>query len=515
MRAVNAPSAPRRWVPRLGRTAVIAATLLASAAPAMGDEHGPPSAGLPTQTRPRDPLLNTGRIGALIAAAAPGSTVVVPPGIYTEHIRIDKPLKLIGRRASDPTADRPVIDGAGSGDIVEIAAENVEIRGFIIRNTGINLEQENCAIRVTAPHATVADNALEDVLFGIDLKMAPDAVVRGNRIGGKRLDVARRGDGLRLWRSDRVLVENNTMHDGRDAILWYSTGVTVRGNHCERCRYGLHLMFSDDVVLEDNTLVGNSVGVYFMYSKQLVLRNNRLVRNRGPSGYGLGLKETDLYKVEGNVFVGNRVGVYLDGSPFTTQQPGIFRGNSFADNDVGMAFLPSVRGNVIAGNNFLDNIEQVSVQGRGDLSHNDFAEGGRGNFWSDYTGYDGDHDGVGDYTHEPQRLFESLLDREPRLRLFLFSPAQQAIEFVGRALPAVQPEPKFTDPFPLMSPVTAGSGSGPAAAGSGRMAGAALALGGVPLIVGALAFGGDLLRFATRRRQAGSRGTWALPGGVR
>jgi hypothetical protein len=46
-----------------------------------------------------------------------------------------------------------------------------------------------------------------------------------------------------------------------------------------------------------------------------------------------------------------------------------------------------------------------------------------------------------------------MMDKEPKLRLFLFSPAQQAIEFVGRTLPAVRPEPKFCDEVPLMRPV--------------------------------------------------------------
>jgi nitrous oxidase accessory protein len=446
--------------------------------------------------------------------------VVIPPGVYTEHIRIDKPLRLIGHTGPDSPGARPILDGGASGDIVEIAAENVEIRGFVIRNTGIDLDRENCAIRVLAGHATIQDNVLEDVLFGIDLKQAPDSVVRGNHIGGKKLDIARRGDGLRLWRCDRVLVENNTVHDGRDTILWYSTGVTVRGNRCERCRYGLHLMFSDDVTLEENLLGENSVGVYFMYSKNLVLRNNRLTRNRGPSGYGLGLKETDLYRVEGNVFVGNRVGVYLDGSPFTTQVPGRFEGNTFADNDVGMTFLPSVHANVITGNNFLDNIEQISVQGRGELTGNDFATDGRGNFWSDYTGYDADHNGIGDYTHESQRLFESFLDREPKLRILLFSPAQQAVEFVGRALPAIQPEPKFTDPFPLMNPVAVGPAGKAGPVRAGWMGGAdslglaAAGLSGLAIVIGLAAFAGDLRRAIARRRATKSNHVLATTGGI-
>jgi nitrous oxidase accessory protein len=387
-----------------------------------------------------------GEIGRRIAAAKDGDTIEVVPGTYHEHLKIDKSIRLVG-------VGRPVLDGSGSGDIVEISAPSVELRGFTIRDTGIDLEKENAAIRVTAPHATIEDNVLDDVLFGIDLREAADSTIRNNSIGGKNLDIARRGDGLRLWRSDRTLIEGNTIHDGRDAILWYSQNVTVRGNHSDRCRYGFHLMYSDSVAIEDNVLTGNSVGVYLMYSKVVSLARNQIIKNRGPSGYGIGLKEVDQFSITNNIIAGNRVGVYLDGSPFTTVKPGEFFRNTLACNDIGITFLPSVRGNQLSENNFIDNIEQVSVSGRGELRGNDFSKNDRGNFWSDYVGYDQDRDGVGDFTYEPQTLFENLLDKEPKLRILLFSPAQQAVEFVGRALPSVRPEPKFSDECPLMAPV--------------------------------------------------------------
>lgn len=385
-------------------------------------------------------------ISQRIANAAPGATIVVPSGVYHEHLKIDKPIALI----AEPGA---IIDGDASGDIVEITASDVTLRGFVIRNTGIDLDKENAAIRVTAPRATLEQNTLDDILFGIDLREAPDSRVIGNRIGGKALDIARRGDGLRLWRSDRTLVERNIIHDGRDAILWYSTGIVVRGNHASDCRYGLHLMFSDDVTIEGNELTRNSVGVYLMYSTGVRLTGNRLIRNRGPSGYGIGLKEADQFSVRDNLIVGNRSGVYIDGSPFTDKMPGEFRGNTFASNDVGITLLPSARGNEIVANNFIDNIDQVAISGRGTLEGNRFWKDNSGNFWSDYTGYDQNNDGIGDFVHEPQTLFENLVERQPSLRLFLFSPAQQAVEFVGRAIPAVRPEAKFTDEVPLMRPV--------------------------------------------------------------
>lgn len=403
--------------------------------------HGAPA----TRTIERTPIV-LGEIGRRIAAARPGETIVMSPGVYREHLRIDRPVTLIG----EPGA---IIDGGGSGDIVEITAPDVTLRGFTIRNTGIDLDQENAAIRVVAPRVTLENNTLEDILFGIDLRESPDSRVVGNRIGGKKLDIARRGDGLRLWRADRTLVEGNTIHDGRDAILWYSTGIVVRGNTGFDCRYGLHLMFSDAVTITGNEFTRNSVGIYLMYSTGIEITGNRLLRNRGPSGYGIGLKEADRFSVRDNLIVGNRSGVYIDGSPFTDKQPGEFQGNTLAYNDVGFTFLPSARGNELVGNNFIENIDQIAVSGRGSLEANRFWKSDRGNFWSDYTGYDQNGDGVGDFVHESHTLFENLMDKQPALRLFLFSPAQQAIEFVGRAIPAVRPEPKFTDEVPLMTPV--------------------------------------------------------------
>jgi nitrous oxidase accessory protein len=414
------------------------------------DEHAAPSAFTPS-THPRI----VGEIGRRIAAAQDGDTIEIGPGTYHEQVLIDRSITLVG-------IGRPVIDGGGAGhDIVEITAPDVALRGFVIQNTGIDLDKENAGIRILAPRATIEDNILQDILFGIDLRMAPGSIVRNNRVGGKTLDIARRGDGIRLWRSDDTLIEGNTIHDGRDAILWYSEDVIIRGNRAFRCRYGFHLMFSHRVTLEENELSDNSVGVYLMYSTGVEMHRNRLIRNRGPSGYGIGLKEVDEFTIGDNLIVNNRVGVYIDGSPFTTAKPGEFYRNTIAHNDTGFTFLPSARGNMLWDNNFIGNIEQVRIAGRGSLVHNQFWREAdehdgyaRGNFWSDYTGYDQDQSGIGDWVHESYTLFENLLDREPKLRILLFSPAQQAIDFVGRAIPAIRPEPKFADELPLMSPVT-------------------------------------------------------------
>lgn len=406
---------------------------------------GATAAGEPAQT---PALLD---LQARINAASPGETLIVPAGRYAP-IHIDKPITLVGEGA-------PVIDGKGHGDVVRISGPfAATIRGFVIQGSGSDLDQESTGLRVMQAQATIENCRFDDVLFGIDLKQASKCVIRGNHLTSKPLDVARRGDVIRLFRSDDCLIENNVIEDGRDALIWYSNRITIRDNISRRNRYGFHGMYANDVTFEGNRLEGNSVGIYLMYGQGFTIARNQILRNRGVSGYGIGLKEVDRYAIHDNLLVGNRVGAYIDGSPLRRRAgQANFGGNTLACNDVGMMLLPSVKGNRIVNNNFIDNVEQIGVQGRGAVEQNEFVspETGRGNYWGDYNGFDANHDGIGDRAYASTKLFEDLIQREPKLRLFLFSPAHSAIEFIGRAMPATRPEPKFSDAAPLMEPVAA------------------------------------------------------------
>jgi nitrous oxidase accessory protein len=186
-----------------------------------------------------------------------------------------------------------------------------------------------------------------------------------------------------------------------------------------------------------------------MYSNRITLIENQMRRNRGASGYGIGLKDCDDIIVERNALLGNRVGIYIDNSPSGVDSEGLVASNIVAFNEIGLLATPNTHDNVVTGNGFIENEEQVAVHGRGSLSANAFSREGTGNFWSDYAGFDRDGDGIGDLAYEPRSLFESLLAREPNLRFFLHSPAQEAIELTARAFPELRPEPKLVDPAPL------------------------------------------------------------------
>jgi nitrous oxidase accessory protein len=377
-----------------------------------------------------------------ISSAPPGAILRVPPGVYHGPIVIDKPLTLLGD-------GQAVLDGLGRGTVVHIIAPDVTMKGFVIKNSGRSLAHEDSGILVEAPRARIEENELFDVLFGIYLKNAPGSIIRANRVRGLDVPEAERGDALRLWYSSDVLIEGNQTYNARDAIIWYSARVTVRANRFQGGRYGVHLMYCKEITIESNLLSKNFVGVYAMYTQNLTLRQNLSLGHRGPSGYGIGLKDTDNAQIVENVIADNSVGAFIDNSPSESNSSVLFRRNLFAYNETAVLMFPSVRGDVFTENSFIENFEQVGIAGGGEPHGNSWTQ----NYWGDYLGYDADNDGIGDLVYKSERLFEHLIDRHPQLRLFLYSPAIQALEFAARALPIFKPQPKLTDPRPLMAPL--------------------------------------------------------------
>ncbi len=386
-------------------------------------------------------------ISDIIELSENGDTIIINKGTYNQRFIIDRSLSIIGK-------DFPVIDGGDKGSIIKVTAPNTVIKGLKIRGTGSSLSVEDAGIDLEdSPNSLVENNILENVLFGIYLKNSPGSSIINNKITGKDLPLPERGDGIRLWYSSEAEIIGNTINNSRDLVIWWSSNTKIKKNKVSNGRYGLHYMYSNNNIFEDNIFTGNAVGGFLMYSNNIRFLRNTFSKNKGmASGYGIGFKDLDDVYAEDNLFIDNRVGIYMDNSPNLVSSWNELTNNIIAYNDIGISMMPSIERNKFHGNSFIENYEQVEVRGGGILKGNKWNISKRGNYWSDYLGFDENNDGIGDSPYKSEKLFEHIIDRNKALRIFVYSPVTKAIELASEAFPVIKPKPKLVDNLPLINP---------------------------------------------------------------
>lgn len=387
------------------------------------------------QTIVVDPRGAVPTIAGAIASARPGARIIVRPGVYREPtLRITVPLTLDGGGTA-------VLDGDGKRGLIEVAADDVTVRGFVLRNTGASHVEDRAALRVDGRRdCRIENNRVEDAFFAIYLSRVADCVVADNEVRGSESSQTASGNGIHVWQSERVHVVSNRVSGHRDGIYFeFVKESEVRGNVSERSdRYGLHFMFSDDCRYEDNVFRGNGAGVAVMYTKRVHMVRNRFERNWGSSAYGLLLKDINDSEILRNEFMGNSIGLHLEGSNRNR-----IEGNEFTENGWALRVLANAQENLITHNSFASNSFDVGTNSRQNFST--FRE----NYWDGYRGYDLDRDGLGDVPHAPVRLFALVVEQSPPALILLRSVVVDLLDLAERVLPVLTP-PTLIDERPLM-----------------------------------------------------------------
>ncbi len=375
-------------------------------------------------------------IAATIRSAQSGDTVQVAQGVYAGQLLIDKPLTLQG-------LGRPTLSAQGSGDVIRVRAADVSIDGFIIRDSGIDLAAKNSGVHVepASDRVRISNNSLPYNLFGVWLESVKDARVVNNIITGKRdLPSAARGDGIQVFNTSNAQIIDNNISYARDGIyVDVSRNALFRGNKIHHLRYGTHYMNTHNSIWENNESYLNRGGLALMEVRDLTVRNNIAWGN---ADHGIMLRTIQDSVIENNVVAGNGRGFFIYDAEYNT-----VRDNLVIGNRVGIHLTAGSGNNKVDGNDFISNQEQIKYVAARDV------QWGRtqGNYWSNYSGWDQNADGIGDVAYEANDVVDRLNWQYPLLKLLLTSPSIQTLRFVARQFPVLR-APSIVDKHPRMQP---------------------------------------------------------------
>jgi nitrous oxidase accessory protein len=307
---------------------------------------------------------NYTEIQAAIDNASIGDTVFVynDSSPYYENVKVNKSINLLGE-----DKNTTIIDGSNNNDnVISISEDNVQIREFLIRNSGTT-----------------------SMYSGIWIK-ANDAIMDSNIITSNEA-------GINTKHSNNTIISNNYFSNNWCGILQeYSNNSTIIQNICLNNTYGVNNVKSNNSIVSFNNISNDYIGIsIYDNSNYNILKNNKINSN-GDTGIEVMDYSTNniiiannitfnyiagihFYQSSNNTVKGNKIVSNHDGISLTYSKINTILDNTITSNNNGILLRSHSTNNSIYHNNFINNNQNAY-----DECDNIWDDGKKGNYWSDY-----------------------------------------------------------------------------------------------------------------------------------
>ncbi len=376
-----------------------------------------------------------------VETADPNSTIRLPPGVYEESVTIDRPVSIRGENAT--------VVGDGNGSVVTVTASDVAIEGVSISGVGevsrpddVTPEGWDGHTEAAYGHAdagiTIADSD-RVLVTDVEIDTPTSGIAIRDSNGTVVDDVVVRGadtweDGFMgvVTVRSRIVVQQSTFVDGRDGVYTLrSHGAVIRDNRFDGGRFGTHLMYTSDALIDGNCIHGQTAaGIVIMTSpSRTVIRENVLV----DASQGILTSGSDSY-IGGNVVVASQHGIS------TNARNSLYSDNVLVGNEVGFVAASVVPTSRVVNNDVIDNDEHVLIRS-GPLRV--WSHDGEGNYWS----------GAADLKREftPTGPVDGILHRTTAATTLAASPAARSLRQLRTETPGMRSE-SVVDASPRATP---------------------------------------------------------------
>jgi len=267
-----------------------------------------------------------------------GHAILVDSGMYREHVIIHKSISLIGE-----SSNNTIIDGSGTGNVISISTDNVNITGFTIQNSGSEIRDSGLYVDWTS-NITIRNN-----------------VIKNNQ------------KGIYLYNSRFIIVNDNVITDNIVGVNRGWRDNIIRNNVITNNNKGIDLSYTSYTMIEANIITYNDDGIFSGYDSE---RNSIVGNDILYNNHGIFMRDCQRYLVKENNIISNGGGIHLE------------KWQSL---------------HTFYHNNFINNRQQVSMYdiGMGGIQgHMDWDNGTQGNYWDDYGELDTDGDGIGETPYD-------------------------------------------------------------------------------------------------------------------
>ncbi len=310
------------------------------------------------------------KIQDAINASDDGDTVFVYNGTYYENVLVNKTINLTGE-----DRDTTIIDGSGSGDVVTITVDWVNVSFITITNgsTGIYLSSSsyddlsdntvsinsndgisldflsdyndirfniitnngNGIMLSESSHNTISDNAVVDndwdgiyLFFNSNYNNVQFNIIENHNNSGVKIlesdnnyitqnfNIEYNDHGIYLWDAhNNDISMNDYIHNNTYGIyLEFSNSNTIEPlNDIYDNDYGIYMLSSIDNTIVDNSIKSNNrYGIHLHYSSNITISSNNVSRN---NDYGIFIDYSEENLITNNEMHGNLMaGLYVNGN---------------------------------------------------------------------------------------------------------------------------------------------------------------------------------------------------------
>ncbi|UCE74707.1 MAG: right-handed parallel beta-helix repeat-containing protein [Methanomassiliicoccales archaeon] len=303
-----------------------------------------------------------------------GHTIVVSSGTYYENVEVNKRLSIIGEHRNNT-----IIDGGGSGNVIRITADWVNITGFTINNS----ENANSGIQIESNYNGIYNNNIWYNSYGIYLDSSSYNTIEGNNVSAN----SRQAIYLEASSNNNTISGNYiSNNDAGIDIRQSSNNNVVLDNNVSMSDFngiGVSATSSNNFIMNNNVFMNSNSGISISWSSHYNHIINNSVTENDVNGIALGFSSN--IDILGNNITDNPRGIELD----TSSDNNISNNNISSNDDYGIYLVDSTN-NIIYHNNFIDNANQAYQNTNiGNQWDNGYPSGG--NHWSDWTTPDENH----------------------------------------------------------------------------------------------------------------------------